>query len=60
MAVLIATRKRYSLKNFFRMLLVVAPLTFRMAISFLRCSQVKVTREKTPNIEIIMQTAEVK
>ena len=52
------SRSKYSLKNKFKMTFTLAPFTFRIAISFRRCSHDNVTKENMPNTAITMQIRE--
>ena len=48
----------YSLRNIRIIFFIVAPFTFRIAISLRRCSHERLINEKIPNMAIIMQTAD--
>ena len=52
------SKSRYSLKNKFRIVPILAPLTLRIAISLRRCSHDKVTKEKMPNTAIAIHIKE--
>ena len=51
-------RIRYSLKNKFKITFTLAPFTFRIAISFRRCSHDNVTKENIPNTAMMIQIKE--